>query len=154
MELELNEKLKKYENLNLISNIAIVNNKRKFILSIYDSDIVLYRTEYIILGTYSTEKNLWIWSNMSTTIDKKMAEYVTHFKDTIISTINEEKTQNNEKYTFMDFMRSMFIVIPCLIFHEYLCNIEKQSKKYKIICHGNSAIHVFGVKNTLFDNIQ
>lgn len=152
MELELNEKLKKYESLNVISNIAIVNNKRKFILSIYNLDNVLYRTEYIILGTYSTERNLWVWSNMSTTIDKKMAEYVTNFKDTIISNNTEQKI--NKKNDFMNFMKSMFIVIPSTVFYEYLYEIEQQSHKYKIICHGDNLIHVYVVKNTLFDNIQ
>jgi hypothetical protein len=53
-------------------------------LSIIHNSNILIRGKYLILGSYSLTKNIWIWADSSPTLDKNSIENIREFKNNII----------------------------------------------------------------------
>lgn len=57
-------------------NVVKAKEMPKFIISIYQTEILIFRSEYSILGSYDKTKNVWIWADQSLTLDKSLVQYV------------------------------------------------------------------------------
>ena len=66
-----NELLGKFKSYIMYSYDVNIRDEKKFIGSIIANEKVILRVEYVICGSYSKEKNIWIWSDMSNTINNK-----------------------------------------------------------------------------------
>jgi hypothetical protein len=120
-ELKLNIKLKKYSPLSFIPYI-IGDTKKKFITTLYGNNGILMRAEYIVIGTYSKEKNVWIWSDQSLVLHKKMVKNVIDLKCTIMKNITN--ISNNNLNSFQQFIENAYSIIPISVLFDNLCILE------------------------------
>jgi hypothetical protein len=145
--LKFNEKLNgKYKNqYYIISDDLIVHNEHKFILSIYNVNDLIFKIEYVWLGSYSKKKNFWIWSDKSLVGNKIMINMVHNIRNT---TPNEELKQ---------FIENDYSILPTQKFHDYLCLLERHLRMDIITCpdsNNRDIIIVFGIKKILFDGLS
>jgi hypothetical protein len=95
----------KYE---LLFNSVKINNKTKFIASVYRLENLILRFEYIIMGSYHKTKNVWIWADMSDTLDKNLKTYIRHQRDNLRNNLNNDPKLLYEKH----FIDNDYYVLP------------------------------------------
>lgn len=101
---ELNNKfVKNYPFCDLLSNDYVTNGVKKFLGMFTKNGTTLLAAEYIFLGTYTKEKNIWIWADTSVTIDKSMKKEISSIRSKLIDAIvTLGNSQNNSLKLFVE----------------------------------------------------
>lgn len=152
--LELNTKLMKYyKPFSIYSTQTIVNEKKKFIIDIYHNDLLVLRAEYVPIGSYSPEMNVWIWSDQSLVLDKKIVEYVSKLRSNMM---NLATNKNNKEYDkFKKFVELKYSVLPIGEVYFNLCTFESFLSTEKIITYHNSGtVDIIMIKKILLSNLK
>lgn len=137
------------------SNYYKVNNIKKFFGIMTKGGKSILAIEYIFLGTYTTEKNIWAWADMSVTIDKNMKTEISELRSKLLQNINKltkNTTVNNKikpfvenDYTVLPTMEIIKIISELMIF---LYDITK----YTILTNGSrDMIDVILIKRIIHD---
>jgi len=87
---------------NCVSDIVIINNNKKLILSFYNTKSVLVSRKYATyIGAYSIEMNYWIWGNESDVIDKYFKKQIEEYRKKIYLIDNEEVKKFSKNNTMV-----------------------------------------------------
>lgn len=150
-----------YKPYKIISDIAEINKERKFVATIYHNDEIILRAEYWVLGSYSNDKNLWVWGDQSNVLEKNMCEK--------IKILREQLTNGTMKYddTFMAFLKNNYSVMTTSDVYEKLSLLKtillnfshhdmiKQNTQRDIITSmGRKIVHMFVLERILSDNMK
>ncbi len=79
----------------------IIFDDAHYLSIIYDSSILI-RAKYMLLGSYSVSKNVWIWADSSPTLENKLADTIREFK--------KEISLGNIHHKLRDFIESKPII--------------------------------------------
>jgi hypothetical protein len=132
----------------IMSNVVNINKQTKIIGSIYNNNNTLVlKINYIILGSYDTHKNIWIWGSNTTVLNK---EFITENKQ--IRNYLHDIVHNKE------FIKTNISVITYSSFVELLqllSLILYNWKQYILITlkKTHNITHVYLVKNILYESI-
>jgi hypothetical protein len=154
--IKLNNVLERYSHTyRRVSHTIIIKKQIKFVLSLYHKHELLLRFEYIILGSYHKNKNVWIWADQSLTLNKTIVNQVKDFRSTFYETFN-----NFENHDMKNFFDNKYIVLPTNTFREIISKIAidlfKKNKQYIIILDSNDyndKIDILVVKRIIFEKI-
>lgn len=163
--IELNNKLQKlYSSYDLYSQDVMIRDERKFIGSIYHNKAVILRIDYSILGSYSKDKNVWIWADQSQSINKSDIALISTLRTLIISAIDidaDKKFSNNEEMLtdIKKFCSMNYLVLPTSELCEYLNHISlliaDQIKGSILLTLSRvNIIDVIIAKKILFNNLK
>lgn len=90
--LELNNKIQKhYQPVTMYSRDVVIKGEKRFITSIYRNDNMILRGIYVILGSFSKEKNVWIWGNRSMIMNKSMKNEISHLRSVLSDIVDDVK---------------------------------------------------------------
>lgn len=92
-------------------------------LSILHDNNVLIRAKYLILGSYSSNKNIWLWADSSPTLDKTIIKNIQDFKNDI-SLKNIDKNLRNFVESRPQILESDNIMVNILPTHTLLDMID------------------------------
>ena len=102
-----NQLLNEIKSYKFYSKNIIIRGQKKYIGSIYDNDNIILRVDYLVFGSFSKEKNVWIWSNISQIIDNYTKEYITKIRSYIFNNIkkpyDEDIITNIKKFSSDDY---------------------------------------------------
>ncbi len=155
---KLTENYKPYK---IISDVVEINNERKFVATIYYDEEVIMRAEHWILGSYSYDKNLWIWGDQSNVLEKNMCKK--------ISTLREQLLNGSLKFddTFTTFLKNNYSIVTTSDIYEKLSSLKTLLSKFShekiitvnknrdiITTMGRKIIHVFVLERILSDNMK
>lgn len=155
---ELSENYKPYK---IISDSVEINAEPKFVATIYHDDEIILRAEHWLLGSYSHEKNLWIWGDQSNVLEKNMCKKISNLRKQLPNNI----TEPNE--TFIAFLKNDYSVMTTSDIYEKLSflktllinfsygNIFFINKNRDIVTSmGRKIMHVFVLERILSDNMK
>jgi hypothetical protein len=148
-KLDLNTKLEKYLPLTFIPSI-IGDIKKKFITTLYDANGIIMRGEFIIIGSYSKEKNVWIWSDQSPVLHKKMVKAVIDLRATIIN--NMSNVSKHDLIIFKQFIETPYSIMPISTLFDNLCMLETFVGQKIITDISYDIMDVYIITNILLDN--
>ena len=160
-----NTLIKMYKSYNMYSHEVVVHDKKIFIGSIYNEDIVVLRVEYIVFGSYSKEKNVWIWADQSQSINKNAKILISRLRSSISKSIdnqnvNHSDNQNDkhidEKPISIPLNYIVLATTELCKYLNYISIIVSEQIKDSIILtseRGNN-IDILIVKKILFNNIN
>src|SRR5271155_3739674 len=70
---ELNNRFVKYYPFcNVASHDYEIKGIKRFLGMLSKNSVTYLAIEYVIIGTYTKEKNVWVWSDVSFTMDNSM----------------------------------------------------------------------------------
>lgn len=147
--MEFNDKIQnKYKSIQAYFNIIEIYRKdKKYLISLYDNDECILRSEYILLGTYSKLKNFWIWGDESFTLDKIMVKSIKDFRTTLL-----EKNINNE---IKNFIKKNYTVITTREINNIFKVIDTMLKSNIIFQNTNNDImDIILITKILQNNIK
>ena len=141
--------INKYE---LLFNTVDVNESSKFILSAYQNSLLVLRFEYLILGSYNKSRNVWIWADLSFTLNKSIVSHVKNIRINL---------QNNIELTSeRTFIEHDYSVLPTTILMGYIVHIGNKlftdsESKYQIVTfsHSDDIIDFYVSKRILFERV-
>ena len=88
--LEINNKIiSLYKSYNIFHYDVKLQNKRVLVSSIRNNDTLLIRGFCIILGAYSPDKNIWVWSDKSVITYKNMNNKVSKIRKKLLKLIDK-----------------------------------------------------------------
>lgn len=173
--IELNNKLLKlYKSYVLYSQDVVIRDEKKFIGSVYgvhdDKESVVLRVDYIVLGSYSKEKNVWIWADQSQSINKNTKILVSNLRSSIVESddnsnmwfITRSGNQNDDDQitkrikVFCSLDYAVISTAELCTYLNYLSLIISEKIKGSVFLtteRGNN-IDVLIVKKILFNNIK
>lgn len=156
----LDENYKPYK---IISDVTEINNERKFVATIYHNEEIILCAEHWVLGSYSREKNLWIWGDQSNVLEKNMCKKIKIIREQLLNYI----PKNNENDTFVSFLKNDYSVVTTSVMYEKLSQLKSllldfsyekiiSPNKNRDIIHtmGRKVIHVFVLERILSDNMK
>lgn len=105
---DLNNKfVKHYPFCDITSNDYRSKGTKKFIGMLTKHGTTILAAEYIFLGTYTMEKNVWIWSDVSVTMDRTMSNEVSNIRSMLL------KQQTNDDKLKL-FIESDYSILPTM----------------------------------------
>ena len=120
------------------SEYVKINNQINFIGNVYDNEEFKLKMDYIILGSYDTSNNMWIWATKSHILN--------------ITIINEIK--QIREYSLLE-SKEEFLIIPYIIFYSNILslamNVYKQQSYNLITFKRNKIIDIYVVKKILYE---
>ena len=127
-----------------------IKDQSKFVASLYHKDDLLLRFEYIILGSYHKNKNVWIWADQSLTLNKTIIEQV---KDIRLSSYDVSMSED-----IINFYKNNYSVVPTNLFCNIISTIAVQQFKHNTqhiitLMRGDEMIDIFIVKRIIFEKI-
>jgi len=155
--LELNNKIQKYYlPISMYSRDVTTKNDKRFIASIYHNNEMILLGTYIILGSYSKEKNVWVWGNRSIIMNKSMKHEISNIRSVLADTIDNEKIKK--------FVKADLTVLPTnelcenLSYLSYVLvdqskNIDKDKYNFFTISF-HDMMDVLIIKKVLADNMK
>jgi hypothetical protein len=147
--MEFNDKIHyTYTPFHIYFNMVKYHSKpNKYIMSLYNKTNLIIRGEYILLGSYSTVKNFWIWSDQSFTLDKSMVKDVKNIRTNLLN-----ENSNNE---ISSFIKKNYTIIT-LSEIKCNCNILDKLLKSNIVLYNTSdeIIDVILITKILQNNIN
>ncbi len=145
--LVLHKKLMKhYKSYKMLSDILKIGDKKMWIITIYYKKSVILKAEYIIIGSYSKQKNIYIWGDQSNVLDKSMVE--------LISEMRKKLLRENINDTFRKFLENDYTVISTLSLLNEFNVIASFTNEQIIMTTGNDIINIISVKKILFTNME
>lgn len=149
-----NDFINKYGSYNLLYNLIDrktdtnddkkTDNNVKFIFSVGADNNIIIRGTYVVIGSYSMIHNVWIWANMSLSLDKRMIDKIIDIKEHILSNATKNATKT------INFMNANHIVLPQLELHEHINYIGNIINKDILIDNANPDIARFIVVDDIF----
>lgn len=134
--MEFNDKLhNKYDSFQIYFDIINIYRKdKKFLLSIYDNTgkILILRSEYIFLGTYSKLKNFWMWSDQSFTLDKSMVNKVNSIRKTLLN--------KNISDEIKEFIKKNYTIMSTIEYLNYCKSLDSLLKNNILIYNNTDSI--------------
>jgi hypothetical protein len=126
-------------NYKIQSEYVKINNQIKFIGNVYDNnDTFKLKIEYIILGSYDTSNNMWIWATKSHILN-----------NTIINEIKQIR-----EYCLLE-SKEYFSIMPYITFYSNILsiamNVYKQQSYNLITFKRHKFIDIYIVKNILYE---
>ena len=85
-------------------NIVPSNTRNVYIYSLYNHRKCILHAEYVLLGSFSRSKNIWIWQDQSDTLDKQMVNDISKIRSELL---NKKKINNDQK----DFVKKNYTII-------------------------------------------
>ena len=157
--LALNNKLiKNYgaTHIQLMPKCVKIKNEKKFLGFFYYSDKLLIIATYTIIGTFSPERNVWVWADQSMTLDRAMTKEVSELRRQLMDE-NDSKVKNDK---FREFVKSDYIVLPTSDFCNYMITLgdvviqsDTVKNKYSILTLlYKNMIYILFIKKILTDN--
>jgi len=159
-----NELLRLYKSYVFYSNDVLIRDEKRFIGSVYkasetmnESDRLILRIEYVILGSYTKEKNVWIWADQSQSINKKNKTMINNLRSSVIESLDEGSEIWTEK--LKGFCTHDYLVIStielCKQLNHLSIYVSEKNKGYVFLTleRGN-IIDILIVKKILFNNIK
>lgn len=120
------------------SEYVKINNQINFIGNVYDNETFKLKMDYIILGSYDTSNNMWIWATKSHILN--------------ITIINEIK--QIREYSLLE-SKEDFLIIPYITFYSNILslamNVYKHQSYNLITFKRNKIIDIYVVKKILFE---
>lgn len=120
------------------SEYVKINNQINFIGNVYDNEEFKLKMDYIILGSYDTSNNMWIWATKSHILN--------------ITIINEIK--QIREYSLLE-SKEEFLIIPYITFYSNILslamNVYKQQSYNLITFKRNKIIDIYVVKKILYE---
>jgi len=158
--LKLNNKLiKQFEPLHVYSKDVRIKDEKKFIISFYDKhDKLVLRAIYTVLGSFSKEKNVWVWANTSITINVPMKKEISHLRQIFSSVLKNEKikqfVQNDHSIlpTIELFNNLSYLSLIMTIYPND--NFTKMKTYSLVTLAQENIINVFIIKKILSDNTR
>ena len=145
--MKLNKKLlTDYKPYHMISDVIQIRNKNKFVANIVHDDKIILKVKYVLLGSYSKNKNFWIWLDQSFVIHKEMIKMIGKLRAKI-------KTKNITDNT-RKFVSDNYCILPSIDLYNHLSIIEETINNDVITVQdysGGDNIIVFVVKRILFN---
>lgn len=86
---------KYYKNYEAYVNTVQLNTYTTYIYSIYNYTRCILRSEYIILGSLSRSKNIWMWYDQSPILDKLIVNNISEIRRTLLT--DTKKLNNKDK---------------------------------------------------------
>jgi hypothetical protein len=163
-----NELLRLYKSYVFYSNDVLIRDEKRFIGSVYkapetmdengnDSDRLILRIEYMVFGSYTKEKNVWIWADQSQSINKKNKTMINNLRSSVIESLDQGSEIWTEK--LKSFCTHDYMVIPtielCKQLNHLSIFVSEKNKGYIFLTleRGN-IIDILIVKKILFNNIK
>lgn len=154
---ELNNTLiKRYKSYNIYSQDVTVRGEKKFIGALYHDEEPVLRIEYIVLGSFSKEKNVWIWADQSQSVNKNTKIEISALRLRGLEKENDVKSSESIK----DFLSQNYTVLSTKELSEKLYwfagYMATQKNNTSVILTSNRGknIDVMIVKKVLFNNIK
>lgn len=162
---ELNNKLLKlYKSYVMYSQDVVVRDEKKFIGSIYDNETVVLRIDYIVLGSFSKDKNVWIWADQSQSINKSTKITVSNLRTTIsetigstgdiVSNLDKDLIEKLKNFTSVNYL--VLSTSELCRYLNYISTIISTKIKGSVLLttERGGNIDVLVVKKILFNNIK
>jgi hypothetical protein len=123
---DLNNKfVKYYPYCEMTSHDYVTKGVKKFLGMLSKDGITLLAAEYIMLGTYTREKNVWVWADMSVTMDKSMSKEIKSLRSKLLETIKNDTNETDEIKGVKSFIENNYTVLPTQKVVSILGNIMK-----------------------------
>lgn len=125
----------------------VMNDKKKFIMTIYSNLKSVCKLEYFIIGTFDRSKNVWIWATESTTLNKSLVDKAKELRKAI---------RTDE--LFLDFKRfnSKYLVTLTDDLNRWLTNmahhLKKQNKQILTLKRGEQYIDAYVIENIIYSS--
>lgn len=148
---KLNNILEPYKNAyQLVCYSSKIKDQIKFVASLYHNDQLLLRFEYIILGSYNKNKNVWMWADKSLTLNKSIIEQV---KDIRLSSYDDTHSDD-----IKNFYKNNYSVIPTNLFCDIISAMalnyfKKKMQRIITLIRGDELIDIFIVKRIMFEKV-
>ena len=110
---------KKYKPYSTSVDEITVGDKENFIATFYYKNKIILKTNYTILGTFSKEKNIWIWADQSRTLNKLMVNDISKIRNELL---NNKNIKNTNIYNFINEKYSIWTTDN---FFEIILNLNK-----------------------------
>lgn len=137
------ELINKYKTYEIISADVYLKKYNYLFNVIADSKIIIGGT-HIVIGTYNTEKNIFIWADNSNVLDR---EIVKEIRDIRYELIESSKSDNNLKHAKED-----IFIISTDEMMKMLNSISEVSQIDIIINIKNHIQHIHIIRKILVDN--
>lgn len=149
-----NELLEKYKIYVMYSYDIHVRNEKKFIGSINSDDQTILHIEYIIYGSFSQDKNIWIWSDLSKSLNNSAKIEISHLRSYLIDKLSKTDNSDLKKFCSTDFM-----VLSSLELSNYMYQLSTMiSNIYKkcniITIQRDNIINFIIAKKLLYNGIE
>lgn len=140
----INNSINRY---NLLFNTVKVNDRLKFIASMYFQETLVLRFEYNILGTYHKTKNVWMWADQSVTVNKSIVKCVGNLRD-----------KYRHKFKHTSFIDRDYNVFPTLELTQYIIDIgtvffNDDGKQIVTFLRNDDFIDFYIVKHIIFESL-
>lgn len=121
---DLNNKfVKYYPYCEITSHDYVTKGTKKFLGMLSKNGVTLLAAEYIILGSYTKEKNVWVWADMSITMDKSMSGEIKSIRSKLLENIKNESDESDESQTLKSFIEKNYSVFPTTKIISILSNV-------------------------------
>jgi len=155
-----NEIISKFKSYIMYSYDVKIRDEKKFIGSIIVNENVILRIEYVICGSFSKDKNIWIWSDKSQSINNKSRILIRELRSSLIQTLaNNNELKDEIKSELKNFCSSDYSIIPTLDLVKYLFYMSSMISK--VIKNSNmltitrdSYIDFLIIKKILYNGIE
>src|SRR5271156_3310286 len=113
---DLNNKfVKYYPSCEITSHDYMTKGAKKFLGMLSKDSLTLLAAEYIMLGTYTKEKNVWVWADMSVTMDKSMCREIKSIRSKLLEKVEKNSSNLNESdeiTSIKSFIEKNYTVLP------------------------------------------
>ena len=140
-----NKLISKYKTFTAYSDTLEIRDTKKYIISLYKEEDILIRGEFMILGSYSSQKNIWIWGDQSMVLDKTMIENIKNIRLKILS-------DNLPKNTRV-FVDNNYDVMPTSVLMDHLEVISRLIKGSIVVTQSQDIRDIVLIKNIIHDNM-
>jgi hypothetical protein len=135
-----------------------IRGQKKYIGSLYDDDDIILRVDYLIFGSFSKDKNVWIWSNMSEITDNYTKEYISNIRSYILNNITK-KYDKDTIIKLKKFSSNDYSVITTIKLCEYLGYISEiisniTNNNIFLTIERNNNIDILFINKIIFNNFN
>lgn len=143
----------KYPYSEFVSHDYETKGTKKFLGMLSKNNKTLIAMDYIILGTYTSEQNVWTWSDMSVTMNKTMKQDVTRLRTVLIDILKERDDSK-----LMMFVENDYSVLPTLEVGAILARLAEyiaDTTKSVLLTNGSGQyLNLIMVKKILYNSTQ
>jgi len=160
----LHNLISNYKPYKIISEAAtsMADNADKFIVTIYHDEQIILRAEHWILGSYSNEKNLWIWGDQSNVLEKNMCKKISALRKCLSNVSNRYNDpvlisfiDNNYSILTTSDLYHKLTILKSFLINDSCENIFGINKHRDIIASmGRKVLHFFVLERILSDNMK
>lgn len=136
-----------YGSYGFVCSTILQNNKRNFLFDVIVKDKIILSGTHLVIGSFDTEKNIFIWADNSNTLDKIMVDKI-HSVRIELSDSKDKSHEELRQVTSKDQM-----VMTSNKFNQILTTISQILGKQVLINNTDYRIlHVHVVDRIFYDN--